>query len=99
MDAVVAYRTILAQEDPKALDDLRRGVDAILFTSASTVRHFTELAGRASVQTGGAVIACIGPITAQAAREMGLDVQIVATEYTIDGLVQALANYFETNPR
>ncbi|HCJ34842.1 MAG TPA: hypothetical protein DHV65_11185, partial [Ktedonobacter sp.] len=35
-------------------------------------------------------IACIGPITAQTARELGLVVDIEAREFTIDGLVEAI---------
>ncbi len=35
-------------------------------------------------------IACIGPITAQTAREQGLTVHIEAKEFTIDGLVEAI---------
>jgi uroporphyrinogen-III synthase len=95
VDEVAAYRTILAKPDQHAMDDLQRGIDAILFSSSSTVRNFLELAGG---DTGHAVIACIGPITAQTARDLGLRVCVVATEYTLDGLVQALANYFEANP-
>jgi uroporphyrinogen III methyltransferase/synthase len=37
-----------------------------------------------------ATIACIGPITAATAHEMGLAVDVVAEEYTIEGLVAAL---------
>jgi uroporphyrinogen III methyltransferase/synthase len=43
---------------------------------------------------GRAAIACIGPITAQTAREVGLPVDVMAHEYTMDGLVAALADYF-----
>ena len=35
-------------------------------------------------------IACIGPITSQTARELGLKVDIEAREFTIDGLVEAI---------
>jgi uroporphyrinogen-III synthase len=42
------------------------------------------------------LIACIGPITAQAARERGLDVQIEADTFTIDGLVTAIVRYYRT---
>jgi uroporphyrinogen-III synthase len=39
-------------------------------------------------------MACIGPVTAQAAREAGLRVDVVAATYTTDGLVAALAEHF-----
>jgi uroporphyrinogen III methyltransferase/synthase len=96
VDEVAAYRTILAKPDLRAMDELQRGLDAILFTSSSTVRNFVELAGS---DTRRAVVACIGPITAQTARDLGINVHVVATEYTMDGLVQALANYFEAKPK
>ncbi len=40
-------------------------------------------------------IACIGPITADTARELGLRVDVVAREYTVEGLVAALVEYQE----
>lgn len=39
-------------------------------------------------------VACIGPITAQTARELGLPVHIEAREFSIDGLMQALIAYY-----
>lgn len=42
------------------------------------------------------LIACIGPITAQTARESGLDVHIEADTFTIDGLVTAIVRYYDT---
>ena len=41
-------------------------------------------------------IACIGPITSQTARELGLNVVIEAEEFTIDGLLKAIVTYEET---
>jgi uroporphyrinogen-III synthase len=40
-------------------------------------------------------VACIGPITAQTARELGLHVEIEASEFTIAGLTEAIANYYK----
>jgi uroporphyrinogen-III synthase len=74
-------------------------LDVATFTSPSTVRNFLallETAGRpAASYLAGAQVACIGPITAQAAREAGLPVHIEATEHTVDGLIQALIAYGE----
>jgi uroporphyrinogen-III synthase len=95
VDEIAAYRTLPAQPDPIGLAELRRGVDVITFTSSSTVRNFVALAGR---EIGQALIACIGPITASTARELGLRVDVMATEYTMDGLVAALTKYFEKQP-
>lgn len=109
---VVAYRTLPATPDPDGLAELSRGVDAITFTSSSTVQNFSALLsggpqhitaaairalGGGIEQPGAparAVIACIGPITALTARECDLPVDIVAKEYTMDGLVAALEEYY-----
>jgi uroporphyrinogen-III synthase len=94
VDELAAYRTLPAQPDPNGLLELQRGVDVITFTSSSTVRNFVALAGRDSIPPQ-ALIACIGPITANTARELGLRVDVQATDYTTDGLVAALVGYFE----
>jgi len=93
VDEITAYRTLPAAPDPTGLTELRRGVDAITFTSSSTVRNFVALAGRDG-HSPHTVVACIGPITANTARELGFHVDVAATRYTTEGLVQALADYF-----
>jgi hydroxymethylbilane synthase len=63
-------------------------VDMVTFTSSSTVRHFVDaLPGPLPERVR---VACIGPITAQTARELGLRVDIIAQEYTTRGLVDAI---------
>lgn len=93
---IAAYRTLPADLDPAGLYELRRCVDAITFTSASSVRNFVALVEQDSILPYPA-IACIGPITAQTARDLGLPVDVMATEYTMDGLIAALADYFSQN--
>jgi uroporphyrinogen III methyltransferase / synthase len=39
------------------------------------------------------VVACLGPVTAEAAREAGLDVAVLAAEPSAEGLVAGLAAY------
>jgi len=94
VDEVTAYRTVPAQPDPQAIEALQRGVDAVTFTSSSTVRNFVSLLQQLGIDPnqipGEPRIACIGPITARTAREMGLRVDQVAEIYTIEGLVDAL---------
>jgi uroporphyrinogen III methyltransferase / synthase len=93
-----AYRTLPAQEEKKELaDQLQRGeVDVITFTSSSTVVYFLNLFSRQEILTWlkDVVIACIGPITAKTVRDNGLPVTVVAEEYTIPGLVEAIEKYF-----
>lgn len=93
VDEIAAYRTLPAAPDPIGLAELRRGVDVITFTSSSTVRNFVALVGR-DAYSPSTLIACIGPITASTARELGLRVDIMASEYTLDGLIAALIAHF-----
>jgi uroporphyrinogen III methyltransferase/synthase len=69
------------------------GVDVITFTSSSTVTNFVRAFpdDRLPAVLGDAEIACMGPVTADVARKLGLTVSIVAREYTTHGLVQAIA--------
>jgi len=88
---VTAYRTE-AVTDPKNLPELLPTVDMLTFTSASTARNFAALLGGQSI--GDAVVACIGPIAADAARSEGLPVHIVPETYTLAGLIAAMEEYF-----
>lgn len=94
---VPVYRTLPACPDPAALTRLQQGADIITFTSASTARNFVALLAQARLPLtrvlAGALVACIGPITAQAAHEAGLPVHVVAAEHTTDGLVRALEQH------
>jgi uroporphyrinogen-III synthase len=88
------YRTVLPEGTAELLRaELGRGVDAVTFTSSSTVTHFREALG-GSPFPAGAVAACIGPVTARTAREAGYPVAVVATEYTTAGLAAALSAHF-----
>lgn len=111
VDEVTAYYThSIASDDEQGqnvLHLLQVGeLDIITFTSSSTVRNFMQwLAGceeqgfvhatRLVTEKPRPIIACIGPITAQTARELGLDVTIEAREFTIDGLVEAIVQATE----
>jgi uroporphyrinogen III methyltransferase/synthase len=68
------------------------GADVITFTSSSTVANFVRAFpdDRLPAVLGDAEIACMGPVTADTARKLGLKVGIIAREYTIQGLVQAI---------
>ena len=80
-------------------DQVRRvsgEIDALTFTSSSTVKNFVECIGKDAVKAiaGKITVAAIGPITADTARELGLPPHIVAEEHTIPGLVNALVEHF-----
>lgn len=71
--------------------------DVLTFTSASTVRGFTTLLGKRiapSQAADGKCVACIGPITANAAAQAGLNVDVVAPVHTTAGLLDALETYY-----
>lgn len=94
---VDAYRTILPASLRKpARDALAAGVDAITFTSASTVRGFT--AAMPGLR-GAPKVVCIGPVTAKEARSHGLIVHAVADPHTTEGLVAALERVFRPKAR
>ncbi len=93
VDVVAVYRTELEYlHSPEVRRRLQGGtVDAVTFTSSSTVRNFITLLGPAVGQAlPGVLVACIGPVTADTARALGLEVGAIAETYTIPGLVAAL---------
>jgi uroporphyrinogen-III synthase len=85
---VDAYRTRFPRSLPAdARAALRRGeIDAVTFTSASTVRGFVRALGAVR---GNPKVVCIGPVTAREARAHGLIVHAAAKPHTIEGLVAA----------
>ncbi|HSF81344.1 MAG TPA: uroporphyrinogen-III synthase [Anaerolineales bacterium] len=99
---ITAYHTLPAEPDPVGLAAVYEGVDVITFTSGSTARNFVKLLEQAGLNpfhlAGDPKIACLGPKTAHAAEELGFSVDIVASTYTVDALVQAIAAHFRENP-
>ena len=100
VDVLVTYRTVRPSVD---VDALRQAlatakVDAITFTSASTVTNFASVfqPGEAArlVHRAGVAVACIGPVTVAAAVAAGLTVQVQADQFTVEHLVAALERYF-----
>jgi uroporphyrinogen-III synthase len=91
---IAVYKTLLARPDPNGLAALQAGVDWITFTSPSTVQNFIEIVHGQDMNpfhlAGSPKVACIGPITAQAAREAGFEVTLVAETYTAQGVVEVL---------
>lgn len=97
VEAVVAYRTVPAGSRREVVERLlEEGVDIATFTSTSTVANLAALvAPRPLAEVlRGTLVACIGPVTAQAARERGLHVDLVAPVHTEEGLVEALVAHF-----
>jgi uroporphyrinogen III methyltransferase/synthase len=104
---VVAYRTVpQAGRDGRDSDPdiykmlLERQIAAVTFLSPSSVRHFVSALGeeQAPDLLRTTVVASIGPVTAEAAQQLGIPSTIVPREYTAAALVQALVDHF-TPPR
>ncbi len=93
VDEIVAYESRADGEGIATLRERleRREVDMVTFTAASTVRHYVEAAGADLFE---ARVAVIGPITAEAARSLGVRVDVEADEYTVEGLLAAICEYY-----
>ncbi|MBV9948409.1 MAG: uroporphyrinogen-III synthase [Myxococcales bacterium] len=95
VDVVAAYET--RPPPAETVDALRAELesgrlDAVTFTSSSTVEHLCDLVGpRAAELLSRTRVASIGPITTDTARARGIRVDVTAAEYTVPGLVEALA--------
>lgn len=94
VDDISVYRTVAHRPPPAAFRALEAGVDAITFTSSSTAQYFAALPETGRFGNSAPLVACIGPITAMTARRLGYTVDIVATDYTTDGLMRALAEHY-----
>jgi len=96
VDVLPVYRTVTEEGDGRGLAAalLAGTIDAVTFTSSSTVRHFVDLVGPDAATCGRFAAAVIGPVTAGTARELGLTVSVEAEQYTVPGLVEALVRHF-----
>jgi len=100
VDVLPVYQTV--PNDPPAAAEvaeaLSRGeLDVLTFTSSSTVTNFVRLFGvewLRACRERRPVIACIGPITAGTAAQLGLPVDIAPEQdYTVPGLVKAIESH------
>jgi uroporphyrinogen III methyltransferase/synthase len=91
VDVLPVYRTIAVKPDVDTLARVRAGhVDAITFTSSSTVNNFCDAVGE--LPEPQPLVVSIGPVTSKTAEEWGLRVDVEANEHTIEGLVTALVD-------
>jgi uroporphyrinogen III methyltransferase/synthase len=95
VDVVAAYESHPPRKASvsRLARDLAAGrIDAVTFTSSSTVDNLcTVLGKRAPGLLARTRVASIGPVTTQTARKRGLRVDVMAAEYTVPGLIRALA--------
>ena len=96
---VPAYRNVRPEGvAERAHDAFKSGIDVVTFTSSSTVRNLLDILGENRCLLDGSLIACIGPITAATAAEMGLSVDITAADHNVEGLADALVIHFAADP-
>ncbi len=100
VDVVPAYRTRMPNRDTGRIRQMfeERTIDMVTFTSSSTVKNFAGMfktdGQRFQEWMAQVAIACIGPVTADSARKMGFDVDLISPEYTIDSLIESIVKYF-----
>lgn len=94
VELATSYETVLDDSGSRELKHMLTAgeIDIITFTSSSTVKNFAALLDGydLSALPASVMVACIGPVTADTAKELGFRVDLVAGEYTIPGLVRAL---------
>jgi len=95
---VPAYQTVIGRGGIDLVPMLRESkVDAVTFTSASTVKNFLvrlEAEGGTLDLLSPVSIGCIGSKTAASARLHQLNVHVVPSEHTVASLVEALEMYY-----
>ncbi len=93
IDVVEAYRTIAPEGLAERANEIfaaPQKPDWITFTSSSTVKNLVDAIGAEALR--GVKVASIGPITTRTAKELGVEVTKEAAEYTVTGLVEAIAS-------
>jgi uroporphyrinogen III methyltransferase/synthase len=100
---VIAYRTVIVDPEREGEPDiyrmlLDRRIDVVTFTSASAVRNLVRVLGAepAADLLQSAVVASIGPVTAEAAAQYNIRSTVVPAEYTVPALVDAIVEHFKT---
>ncbi len=98
VDEIEAYQTVKPDYSQDQLGELFKNdtIDIITFTSPSTVTNFLAIFEGTSIyeEIIKVEVACIGPITAQKATELGLKVTIMPDEYTVDALTRAIVEFY-----
>ena len=97
ISAPVAYRTVAPSGGGKRIRDLLTAgeIDAVTFTSSSTVDNFVDLVGPAAVDLLRKVdVVSIGPLTTRTAERLGLTVAVQPATYTLEGMLEAMLEYY-----
>ncbi|MCL6587687.1 MAG: uroporphyrinogen-III synthase [Anoxybacillus sp.] len=96
---LVVYETKMNESGKAQLLELlkKNAIDVLTFTSPSTVASFMNIMNEIEWQPllAHCAIACIGPVTKQAAENVGLPIHICPENYTIDGMIKAMETFFQ----
>lgn len=95
---IPAYKTVTAGK-MKTPDKLLAHLDVVTFTSSSCVQGFFKVFPKKKIwqYKNKFKIASIGPITSRTIKDYGLKVDIEAKEYTLEGLAEAIVNFYQKN--
>jgi uroporphyrinogen III methyltransferase/synthase len=94
VDDVIAYRTVGGPPPPAVVADQLAHADVVTFASPSAVVSYLSLRDQRGRRLAvPPAVACIGPVTAQAAKDGGLTVAVESASPSASGLVTALAAF------
>jgi len=102
VDEIVTYESVHPRASiAEVIEMMVSGnIDAVTFTSSSTVHNFVASAGNDVAELAKqTAIACIGPVTAETARSYGMVVAIQPASYTVPAFAAALSQYFVGHAR
>jgi uroporphyrinogen III methyltransferase/synthase len=102
VSAPVAYRTVLPADGGRRIRRLltEGGVDAVTFTSSSTVENFLRMVGPDAPRLLEKVtVVSIGPLTTATAKRLGFSVKIESPSFTLEGVVEAMTEYYVRSSR
>lgn len=95
VDDVPVYRILIPMESQRKVDHvIEPGVDITIFASSSSVTNLITLLGNDTSRIASSYIVCIGPVTAQTAKDKGLRVDLIPKEHTIQAVVEMLEYRF-----
>lgn len=98
--APLAYRTVIPSHGG---EEIRRRleageIDAVTFTSSSTVENFLAMVGTEALQLlQGVTVVSIGPLTSATAQKHGLKVDVEPATSTLEAMVETMVEYFSKN--
>ncbi len=104
VDVIEAYQTVKPDTAKEGIIKMleKNEIHMVTFTSSSTVGNYVEMfepdVDRLLRWMKHVTVACIGPVTAQTAKEKGFKIGLVAEDYTIEGLTRAIVDFFENAP-